>query len=1298
MRPTRFKRPNDLVITCTPPNSWQPTFGSGGRFRSAAALLLILLYGSALAETPGSPRPRIALINFICDDNSYRSSQAAVDLTAAVQAELTGFTQCEWVERAELEKADDELRLSSFGLMDRAEAIRFGRRVKADWAIFGRVSTNSNAGREMRLEVVDLGHADVLAQSLLRLSPQEGQSFKLDSTGIAGIVESVRGIVAQASQTAAMNRGKPLVAFLFLAPEGVTDAMGDFSQKLRQCLDFEATNSAFHLLHFQRAAVSRDEAEVVLGGFAQDDKDRTQKLADVYLWGSYSTLSGPKFDKVARQFKTETVVQATVNLWDGSTEPRIVTLSVTNAQSDDTLARELARTLAPMLQRTANTTNTEAARQHAADSVLKQAMTLLGRRGHPSLDSVEGRNDWMTLVQMFEVACFFDPLNISAREWANRLRWSNVAGYSSRNEFFFARRRSEAWGKYVDDFRFGAGPVATPSAWGTPDSITKEYVLSAWRPMEMFQYAKENQAQWGVPRDAGRAEVLDWSKRFSKEFTARLLRAPEESAVTARSWEFLQAVLAMNGDQFVLNDGKERNRAVELLWSRIVGLQKARRDSADPSTVQKLALHFQQLGQPGREKVLVEQLEQKVETVSAEAPKSRRAKLPRISELSQAEEGVLFDTPSLSFLLKVTDLPDRPQHFGSQLGIQRIKGAAYHRGKIWLALEVPEPVADAPAEATGDHNLNKVNVDAARLWILDPQAGSLTRATGPLSTNHIISLFSSGDTLWAGSGDAGIISWDTRQNTFQQYTGSEGLSSTNQYGVVAGEAGVFALGGEKGLSWLAPGQSKRVDVPMDPTRGFNLPHIGEARQLALSAKNLLLFSQGLICKNLQSNQWVRIDQSITAALGPAGLGRVTQMIGDGQGGFWVGSDSGLYFVDAETGSLRSQLLLQSFSLAPLPRLQLPPGMVVPQALQAQSREGEVDQLLSRVLDLRHRWTCSVKTNPAAPNVFKPTSRLPGAPVALASDGDLLWVLSAEAHTPFSFCLMLYDPAKHEWIKNSAVIHGERPYLLTGAGKAWVISASPQQMELHSFDRKQWLNISQRISDEVGAEEPAAFVSKLSPGQEAVWRIFWGEPDRAIRLLSELINFDPNPESLFLLSLAHDPDGLNHPEEQRKFLQRLMEDFPESAFARYLSNKQKLSAIQARAAERRAAGAGPPGAAGFYGTNRLAVAAQRAAALLRDYDSDGDGKLSLAEMALAFENEPERLPISPVRFDPQNPLESTRRLANFWGAGGDGSLDSRVLQRAFISRPIKNDLPSREGTPLGRSPASAGSQPQSPTPQ
>lgn len=90
--------------------------------RTLARWLVILVM---LAASPFSTKaaPRIALLDFTADDNSWPSSLAAVDFTAALQARLSGETDVAWVEREQLKLAEGELHLTELGRMAGSDAV-----------------------------------------------------------------------------------------------------------------------------------------------------------------------------------------------------------------------------------------------------------------------------------------------------------------------------------------------------------------------------------------------------------------------------------------------------------------------------------------------------------------------------------------------------------------------------------------------------------------------------------------------------------------------------------------------------------------------------------------------------------------------------------------------------------------------------------------------------------------------------------------------------------------------------------------------------------------------------------------------------------------------------------------------------------------------------------------------------------------------------------------------------------------------------------------------------------------------
>ena len=72
----------------------------------------------------------------------------------------------------------------------------------------------------------------------------------------------------------------------------------------------------------RRAGEAMDEAALVLSGLVETDPDAWQKVADMYLRGSYSPSQNPTFDPASGTWKSHLTVSFNLQVWDGRGEPR----------------------------------------------------------------------------------------------------------------------------------------------------------------------------------------------------------------------------------------------------------------------------------------------------------------------------------------------------------------------------------------------------------------------------------------------------------------------------------------------------------------------------------------------------------------------------------------------------------------------------------------------------------------------------------------------------------------------------------------------------------------------------------------------------------------------------------------------------------------------------------------------------------------------------------------------------------------------------------------------------------------
>jgi hypothetical protein len=1156
------------------------------------------------ALVPKITAPRIALMDFVSDDNSYRSTVALGNLVSALQVEISGDTNYDWVERAELEKAANEFKLTGLGLVDRSEAIRSGLWVKADWGIFGSISTNTSGYRTLSLEIVNLQRADVLAVTNLLLPSADSGPFQMKSEYVPNIVSTLRTLLDQAHNIYSESEKQGTVAFLFLSlnQSGSGDAFGDLDADFRRSLLMESMNSRqFHLVQFQRAGAAMDEASLVLSGLAETDSNSWQKVADHYIWGDARVNDQKFFDWNTKDWRDERKLDVKLNVWDGRGEPQIIALTVTN-ETSEALAKELTKAIEPLLRRDRTKPIVANVRDRISDSIFAQYS---GLPVNFWFDSPEGRRQWFDAVQLLETACLFNPGNTAAREQLLRLRWGTaLPGYNagspaareelgrlsltqelksaSRNEFFFVRRRSDAWGKYVGQFGFTSALPKTNSP-----GIAAEYVLSAWRPFEMFGYAQEDQAQWGVPRDAGLREVTEWKNQFGSEFISRLWKAPDE-------------------------------------------FNEMYRDA--------LKQYFKDVDQPGAEQNLLAKIEAANKSRNGGPTNSPlppgQVRLPRIAELGSAQTGDIFSMPPMVFPPPLV-VPDMQTiSFPSGVQVKGVKSMVFHDDALWLAVEIAEPLEIKTVNSQIEKEFQPVTIDHVRLWKLDVNAQQIEPVAGPLATNDVNSMMFHGDTLWLALNDDGIAALDVKTGELKRYQSSSGINSTNQFALVNILRGIVAIGGMSDLLLL--GNEPVTWTTFTPT----LPHQnfsfgGDLRKIA-GLKNKLLFynSQLLLC-DLISNNWVRIadPQSLDR------IGRVNSMTDDGRENFWICSDSGLHSVDPNTGKIRSQWVSIS------PKVQIAEGFAFPGQAQTRKTDAELLKEIQQKLEFRRQLLQTRKTDTNSSNLAVPGSRLSAGVLSVAPDGDFLWVFTRESVHP-----LLYHPASQSWVGGFSInLMGTPSVLACGGGKLWLATQSGENIAIFEIDagalksipRERWL------PDNVAQEEFAARISGLPEPERALFYFFAGDDMDAIRLFQTRKEMDLDAQSLFLLHTSFDEMG--EPNQADRYAQKLTNDFPDSIFTKILSSNRRRKESEMKISGRLNANPQPESNAAD------AVSAW----MLLTSDVDGDSALDKDELTIFFEFEPEQ--IQRFAFNPTfNPANAAAELLRRCDENQDGRLQRDEL--------------------------------------
>jgi hypothetical protein len=1121
----------------------------------------ILIIALRLTAQADATTPRIALMDFVSDDNSYRSTVAMGNLAAILQTEVSQNTNYEWVERAELEKSVNEFKLAGFGLIDRSEAIRSGRWVKADWAVFGDVSTNFNSQRNLTLEIVNLQRADVLAETNLSLSSEDNGPFQMKSEYVPQIASALRTLLAQARDIYLASARQDAVAFLFLSftQSGSSEPWGDLDADFRHALLIEsAKNQQFHLVQFQRAGAAMDEASLVLSGLAETDSNAWEKVANHYVWGDAHLDDRKTFDWETKAWQDERILQVKLNVWDGSGEPQVAALTVTN-EASEAVARELTQAIEPLFRPAGTKPIIENIRNQISDSIFAHY------KGLPvdfRFYSPEDRRQWFDAVQLLETACFFNPANAPAREQLLRLRWGSALGGSdagkiaatiehvtadplllaqqlesaSRNKFFFVRRRNEAWGKYVEQFGLTSA-LAQPGL----SSIASEYVLSAWQPFEMFEYAQDERAEWGMPRDAGLHEVTQWKNQFGSDFVSRLLAVPQTPALVPRSTEFFYHSLSMT-------DLPTRTRMIEQYWPQI--LKQARRSPIEFSDYMLyLRKYFIEIDQPDGDQKLLAQLDaaNKEGTAhqAATAP-PRLVQLPRLADLDIAQTKDLFSVPLMLFPPPLVEPHSRTISFPAGVEVKGVKAMAFHDDTLWLIVIVSEPLKIETVNGQIEKEFQPVTVDHARLWKLPVNATQPGPVTGPLATNDVNNLMFEGDTLWLALDDDGIAALDVKTGHLQRYDSPTGIIATNQFALASTSRGIAAIGGMSDLTFLDnTNEAWRKFTPELPYQNFL--YGGDMRKITgLNEKLLFYNSQMLLC-DLASNTWTRVANTQTLDQ----LGRINCLASNGKKNFWIGSASGLHHVESDTGKIRSQWISVS------PTIRAAKDFQYPGQAQPYKTDSELVKEIQQKLKLRQQMLADEKTEKGRPNLFVPNSRLDAGIFSMAPDDDFLWVLTKSFTS-----VLLYHPASQTWVGGFSIRNsGMPPVMACGGGKLWLATQwgpyySILEMDadvLKSIPRDQWL------SDTISQGELDKYLSGIPVQARAVYFFFCGEDAAAVALLKGQPEDKLDAESLFLLHTCFAEMGES--DQVNQFEQKLDQTFPDSVFSKVsLSMKSTTARI------------------------------------------------------------------------------------------------------------------------------------------
>ena len=490
---------------------------------------------------------------------------------------------------------------------------------------------------------------------------------------------------------------------------------------------------------------------------------------------------------------------------------------------------------------------------------------------------------------------------------------------------------------------------------------------------------------------------------------------------------------------------------------------------------------------------------------------------------------------------------------------------------------------------------------AGRLWTFTPDSNRLEPIRGALRGNAVNALHPGTGRLWLAA-DGGIGGFDTQTFTTEPYGATRGVTATNIVGFAEADASLLALG-DSGVVFSLPPAAQNF-ARFGPPALALAPGAAESwRGFAASRDWLLAATDStVVTRHLRAPQWQALHGELVLNSPRLDSPRVLCAAGDGDGGFWLGSDAGLHWVNPDNGAVENRFAPLGITVPGGLGFTLAPGLQPTAAAYRSARErvmnGVRDRMRQRARIARARADARIALSPVVP-----TSRLPGGVTALFADKSYLWVATTDGlNTARARVLLLHMPSR-KWVGWFAVGAPVRCFAANDRF-LWLgldVTPSPALSPLLAVDKQPLFAVppARWTPDALRPGELAAKLAALPAKERAVHAFFGGDAAQVVELLAP----DGRPrdgtdaEALFLLAFAHDPIGLDRPTELERYLAELRTRFPDSLFTEIANGVRPAP----KAAPTEAAPA--------------VVAPETVAEVLARRDLSGDGRLNPVEFKL-----------------------------------------------------------------------------------
>lgn len=516
-----------------------------------------------------------------------------------------------------------------------------------------------------------------------------------------------------------------------------------------------------------------------------------------------------------------------------------------------------------------------------------------------------------------------------------------------------------------------------------------------------------------------------------------------------------------------------------------------------------------------------------------------------------------------------------------------VEAMTFADGRLWLSARPGTDTNLAPG--------------AGRLWVFTPDSNLLEPVHGALQPHTVTALHPGTGRLWLAL-DGGIASFDTQNFTVDAYGQDRGVTTTSLVGFAEADSSLLALGESGGVFSLPPNAQNFARIgPPPPARD---PRTPEPWRLFAASRDWLLAAteSAVVTRHLRAPQWQPANPELNRNSARLEAPRLSCSAGDGDGGFWLGSDAGLHWLNPDNGSVENRFAPVSVTVAGGLGFNPGPGLQPTAAAYRAARErviaGVRDRMRQRARIARARAESRIALSPVVP-----TSRLPGGVTALLQDHSFLWVATTDGLNTGRARVLLFHPPSRKWVGWFAIGAPVRS-LAANDRFLWLgldATHNPGMPPLLATDKQPLFAVppARWTPDVLKPEELAAKLAKAPLKERAVHAFFGGDAARVAELLAP----DGQPrentdaESLFLLAFAHDAIGLDRPAELERYLVELRARFPDSLFTEIANGVRPGGKPVAT---------DPPG---------NAAAPETFAEVLARRDLNGDGRLNPLEFRL-----------------------------------------------------------------------------------